>query len=433
MANSFLTIDMITRESVALFRNSNAFLQQIKMQYDDQYAREGAKIGATLRIRLPNDYTVTNGPALSAQSTVNQITTLTVGTQRHVDLSNGSFDMTLKIQDFSENLLAPMVNNLAANVASTIMSGYTETQGQFNGTTFVGCADQVCNLVLNTDSSGTIIAPTNLQYGLAYATLTDNSVPDMLKLKVVNNQFTNAKVVNSLAGLFNPTNIISKQYERNLMYRALGFDWSYDPTIITHTSGTFSAGVISGANQGGQSSNTPTGINGGTTLVTGSITGTLARGDIITIAGVNAVNRLTKADTGNLRQFVVTAPVASGATSISVFPALIGPVNGSPVQYQTVTASPADQAAISLVTPASSTYRKNLAFHEDAFTMATADLVIPPNYAECGRDEMDGISMRLIKDGYIPGTDQLVTRLDILFGWQVVRPEWAVIVADSNP
>ena len=103
-----------------------------------------------------------------------------------------------------------------------------------------------------------------------------------------------------------------------------------DQTVLVHTTGTFSAGTVNGAGQSG------------TTLVTNAITGTLRAGDIITIAGVNSVNRVTKADDGMLQQFVVTSNVASGATSIPVYPAIIGPApDGSAVQYQTCASTPA--------------------------------------------------------------------------------------------
>lgn len=422
MSNTLLTIDMITREAVALWFNSNAFLMNIDTQYDNQYAKEGAQIGATLRIRLPNDYTVANGPALSAQSTQNKFTTLTMATQRHVDVSFGTFDMTLKMQDFSQNILAPMVNNLTGNVATTIMNGYTEDQGDFSGTVFTGIKDQICNLVQNLDNNGDIISPVAQTYLDAGAALTTNSTPKGNIRKVVNNQYTNAAVVNTLSGLFNPTSAIAKQYDSGQMYRALGFEWMEDPTITTHTSGTFSAGgTVNGDNQTG------------TTITVDAITGTLKKGDIIVFDGVYAVNRITKSDAGVLRQFVVTADVSTSGTSISIFPSLIPPAaNGSPVQYQTVTASPADGAAMDLVTPANTTYLKNIAFAKDAITMVTADLFMPP-MVQGSRKAMDGISLRLLKDVYIPGTDQAVSRLDVLFGWTVPRPEWACIVVDQLP
>ena len=78
---------MITREAIRLWKNTNAFLQNIDTQYDDYYAQSGAKIGSNLRIRLPNDFVVTTGPGASVQDTAEQSVTLVLATQKHVDVS----------------------------------------------------------------------------------------------------------------------------------------------------------------------------------------------------------------------------------------------------------------------------------------------------------------------------------------------------------
>jgi hypothetical protein len=117
--------------------------------------------------------------------------------------------------------------------------------------------------------------------------------------KIVNDPWTDARTSTSLAGLFNPVSRISEQYEYGSVKQALGFSWMRDQTVIKHTAGTFTAGTVNG---GGQS---------GSSLVTNAITGTLNQGDIITIANVIAVNRVTKQSTGMSRQFVVTANVLS--------------------------------------------------------------------------------------------------------------------------
>ncbi len=123
MAQLLLNVDMITRSAVALFKNTNYFMQSLNTQYDGMFGIDGAKIGDTARIRLPNDYVVTDGPALSAQDTVEQKTTLTLAFQRHVDLSFSSKEQTLNIQDYEDIFLAPAMNNLAGNVAAEIMGG----------------------------------------------------------------------------------------------------------------------------------------------------------------------------------------------------------------------------------------------------------------------------------------------------------------------
>jgi hypothetical protein len=167
----------------------------------------------------------------------------------------------------------------------------------------------------------------------------------------------------------------------------------------------------------------------------GDVTGTLRKGDIVTFANVNAVNRVTKESLGTLRQFVVTADVATTATTIPIYPGMIGPVGGlaggADQQYQTVDALPINGAAMVLVTPASSVYRKSLAYTQKAVTMASADLVMPKKAVEeASRTSYDGVSMRMLTD-YLPLTDQLATRLDVLFGFKYIRPEWLCVVADK--
>jgi hypothetical protein len=408
MANSLLTINMITREAVELWKNTNSFIRNIDRQYDDQYARGGAKIGSTLRIRLPNDYTVRTGPAASVQDTAEQSTTLTLATQAGVDVSFSTFDRTMSLDDFSERVLAPMVNNVAGYVANTIMNG---SEGG------------ICNYVANTDANGNVISPTDSTYLQAGALLTLNSAQNARR-KVVNDPITQARVVSSLTGLLNPSEMISRQYATGQMYQALGFEWFEDQTVIKHTGGTFSAGgTVNGAGQTG------------TSIVVNAITGTLVAGDIITFANVNSVNRITKQTTGQLRQFVVTANVATGGTSIPIYPALIpsstGVAGGPSVQYQTVDSSPVNAAAMVLVNPASTIYRKNICYAPQAITMATADLVMPEKgVEEAWREAFDGIAMRMLT-AYVPGTDQLLTRLDVLFGFLYTRPEWSCIIADS--
>ena len=403
MANSVLTINMITREAVMLFKNSNAFIQNIDTQYDSMFARDGAKIGTSVRIRLPNDYTVRDGAAASIQDTAEQSTTLNLSTQRGVDVGFTSAERTMSLDDYAERVLQPMMNNLVGNVAKTIMAG---SEGG------------VSNFVSNVDGAGNIINASQDQYLQANAILSDNSA-SMGNRKIVLDPTSNARAASALTGLLNPASEISEQFRSGQMKSGLGYRrWFEDQTVIKHTAGTFTAGTVNGAAQTG------------TTLVVNAITGTLKKGDIITIAGVNAVNRVNKQDLGTVRQFVVTADVANAAVSIPIYPAIIAQIGGADVQYQTVLASPANAAAITLVSPAGATYRKSIAFTREAVTMATADLVLPSKgIVEGARSNYDGISLRMITY-FNGGTDVLATRMDVLFGFLYIRPEWLCVVAD---
>jgi len=420
--NVLLTIDMITAEAVRLFKNSNLFIMNMDTQYDPAFAVDGAKIGSTLRIRLPNDYVVTDGPAMQLQNTTEQFVTLSVTSQKNVAVPFLSQERTMSIDNYSEIVIAPMINNLAGKVASTVM---------------LASEGGVCNFVSNVDgtpalnavsATGKIITPTSEQFLLGNATLDDNSADPMTR-RVVNDPTTDARTTVSLQGLFNPTPEISQQFRTGMMKSGLGYErWFRDQTVIKHTAGTFSAGgTVAG---GGQTT-----ASSGGSITVAAITGTLKKGDFVTFDGVNAVNMVTKQTLGTLRQFVVTADVITGATTIPIFPGLVpsatGVAGGPDQQYQTVDASPANGAQMRLLCQSGEVFRKSIAYVQKAVTLATADLVMPKKAVEeAARAEYDGISIRILTD-YLPGSDQLATRTDVLFGQLYIRPQWLCVVADK--
>jgi hypothetical protein len=406
MANSLLTIDMITREALRLFINSNALLRNVSRQYDDQFARTGAKIGDSLRIRLPNDYTVRTGKNAVVQDTNEQSTTLTVATQKGVDISFSSADRALSLDDYSSRVLRPAMNVLAGGVAYDLFSGLANT---------------VPNAVWNGSGgqeSGTLVAPNPATALDAGAILDEYSAPTNDR-RVMLSPRTQARLVAGMAGLFNPQRIISDQFESGALSEdTLGFDWFMDQTVPVFVTPTLGTLTVNGANQTG------------TSLVVSATTAAIPAGTIITIAGVNRVNRVTKQDSGSPMQFVVTADAAEGATSLSIYPAIVPPVSGASVAYQTVTASPANGAAVTSVLPEGVSVRKNIAFYRDAFTLATADLELPRGVHEASRQSWGGVSLRAVTQ-YNVMSDDFVTRLDILYGWAAPRPEWAVVLADA--
>lgn len=415
MANTYLTIDMITAEAVRLFKNSNLFIMNMDTQYDGEFAVDGAKIGDTLRIRLPSDFVVTDGPAMQLQDNTQQFTSLTVSSQKNVATPYSTAERTMSIDRFSDLTVAPMINNLAGKVALDIMTG---SEGG------------VSNFVSNTDGTGAVISPTSEQFLLANAKLDDASADDMDR-RCVNDPTTDARTTISLQGLLNPTPEISQQFRSGKMKSGLGYDrWFRDQTVIKHTSGLYTAAVTVAG--GGQS----TGTSGGA-ITTSAMPGgsNLKLGDIVTIDNVNAVNRVTKQSLGTLQQFVVTAAMIAGSTQLILYPGIIGPVGGvvggNDQQYQTVDSLPVNGSTVRMVTKSGEVYRKSIAYTQKAVTMATADLVLPKRAIEEGaRANYDGIAIRIITD-YLPNSDQLATRTDVLFGKKYIRPEWLCVVADK--
>jgi hypothetical protein len=408
MANTLVTPQFVVRRALDLFRNANAFLKNVGRDYEDKFGNQsvaGQKPGSTIGIRLPNDYVLRTGPTAVPQPTNERQMALTVAKQVGVDVAFSMVDRTMSLQDYSERIIEPAVNVIAGGIASDLMSGIA-----------------VPNLVHNVDGSNNTISPTLTTWATAGALLDKNNAPRERR-KVVLDPITMARTVSSFSGLFNNQEKIGNQYSSAMIGRGvLGMDWMQDQTVVTHATGAYgTAPKVNGASQ-----------TGSTITVTAVAGSGFKAGDVITMAGVYAVNRVTKASTGQLRQFTVTADVAAGATSIPIYPALIpGGAGGAQAPYQTVLASPADQAQIVGITNASETYRQNFVFVPEAVTLAIVPLEMPTRgVMESYRDSLDGVSMRLITfyDGI---ADQAITRLDVLYGSLWVRPEWACIVPDA--
>jgi hypothetical protein len=313
MANSLLTIDMITREAIMLFRNSNAFIQNLDRQYDDQFANDGAKIGFNLRIRLPNDYVVRTGAAMSVQDT-----------ERAVHHPGG-----LHAEGRRRRLLDRRAHHAAGRLLRARAGPDDQQPGRRRGgDDHARRRRRRVQLRLQRRRRGRHRDPDQPHRAGVGRPALKRSAPNAGR-NLVTDPFTMAHMVETMQGLFNPSTTISKQYDTAQIYKALNYKWFEDQTVLVHTTGTFTAGTVNGAGQTG------------TNLVTNAITGTFKAGDIITLAGVNSVNRVTKADDGMLQQFVVTANVANGATAVPIYPAIIPPnaMTGASVQYQTVTAS----------------------------------------------------------------------------------------------
>ena len=398
MANTLLTPTMITREALRILHQKLNFIGTINRQYDDRFAVAGAKIGDTLQIRLPNRYTVRTGRVISVQDTTESKVDLVVGTQKGVDMSFTSVDLTLDLDDFAERILEPAMAVLAANVESDAMSMYKDV---WNEVSDVGATIDVAD-VLNVAKK-----------------ITDDLAPVSQRAFNMNTQ-DNVDLVDVLKGLFNDPAKISKHFREGMVANNfLGFEKIYQNTMWPeHATGTDDG-------TGSYLTDDATDQTGADmTVDTGA--GTFKKGDVVTIDDVNRVHPETKADTGKLQRFVVTEDAAANATSILISPAIVA--SGA---KQNVTNGAANNKAVrkresddSTVIGNAADYGISLAYHKDAFTFATADLVMPKGVDFAAREVYDGISLRIVRD-YDINNDALPCRIDILYGFKAIRPELA--------
>jgi len=384
MANSLLTPTAVTREALRILHQKLNFVGSVTRDYDDSYAKTGAKIGDSLKIRLPNQYTVRSGATLSAQDTTESSVTLQVATQKGVDLNFTSVDLTLSLDDFSKRILDPAMSVLAANIEADALSMYKHVyQSIWNG----GAA-ATYNKALD--------ARVLLQRSLAPAN-ERTALMDSLAM---------ADVVKDTKTLFQDDASIAKQYKEGYMGRAAGFDWAENTLMPSHTrSAANGAYLVNGASQTGATLTVDTGANAP------------SEGDVITIAGVYSVHPETKVSTGVLQQFVIGS--GASTTSFPISPSII--TSGA---TQNVSGSPADNAAVTFAGTASTAVQTALLFQKGAFAFATADLVMPQGVDFASRQVLDGISMRIVR-AYDINNDKFPCRLDVLYGYKTLRAQLA--------
>ncbi len=397
MANSLLTIDMITRKALEILENNLVLTRNVNRQYDDSFAVEGAKIGSTLRIRLPDRALVTDGAALQVQDDNEQFTTLTVSSQKHIGVNFTSAELTMQLDDFAERVLKPRISQLASSIDADVANAYKSvfqsvgTPGTTPATSLVLLQGQQ-----KLNESAAVMSP-------RYATV---------------NPAANAGLVEGMKGLFNPTDTISRQFKNGMMgMGVLGYDEiNMSQSIKQHQTGS---------RTGAHTVTTTVTTQGQATLnITGTGSQTLAAGDVFTVAGVFAVNPQTRESTGSLQQFVVTEAIAASGgayTAVKIAPAIFTSTNA----LATVDSFPQAGAVVTFLGAASTSYPQNLIYHKDAISFATADLLLPQGVDMASRQVHNGISLRVVRQ-YDINNDRLPCRIDVLYGFNTIRPPMAV-------
>jgi len=395
MANSILTPTAVTREALRILHQKLNFVGNIVRDYDDSFANKGAKIGDTLRVRLPNQYTVRSGAVLNVQNTQENYVPLQISNQKGVDLNFTSAELTLSLDDFSKRILDPAMAVLAANIEADALSMYKD----------------VYQSIWNGGASATY------NKALDGRVLLNRSLAPFADRTALMDSISMADVVKDTKTLFQDATSLSKQYKDGYMGRAAGFDWSENTMMPSHTRGSADASWVC---------NTSTGITSGSSTIT--ITGgggTSSVGDVFTIAGVFSVHPETKVSTGVLQQFVVTAGVAAVGRLMS-----LSPVTSVATQNITIVGAGSGKAVVWGGT-ASTAVQTSLLFQKDAFAFATADLVMPQGVDFARREVQDGISMRIVR-AYDINNDQFPCRLDVLYGYKTIRAELACRTASNS-
>ena len=361
---------------------------------DDSFAVEGAKIGSTLRIRLPDRALVTDGAALQVQDDNEQYTTLAVSSQKHIGVNFTSAELTMQLDDFAERILKPRISQLASSIDADVANSFK----------YIG------NSV---GTPGTTPA-TSLVLLQAQQKLNENAAVMSPRYATVN-PAANAALIEGMKGLFNPVSAISKQFKNGMFGEGI---LGYDELNMSQSVKQFTTGSRAGTVTVSASVTT----EGATSMVlTGLTTTTVKAGDVFTIADCYAVNPQTRESTGSLFQFVCLEDVTASTTATVKVAAMYSATQA----LATVDALPVSGKAVTFLGAASTQYPQNLIYHRDAIAFATADLLMPQGVDMASRQVHNGISLRVVRQ-YDINNDRLPCRIDVLYGYSVIRPQMAV-------
>jgi hypothetical protein len=385
---------MITRKALEILENNLVLTRTVNRQYDDSFAVEGAKIGSTLRIRLPDRALVTDGAALQVQDDNEQYTTLTVSSQKHIGVNFTTAELTMQLDDFAERVLKPRISQLASSIDADVANSFK----------YIG------NSV---GTPGTTPA-TSLVLLQAQQKLNENAAVMSPRYATVN-PAANAALIEGMKGLFNPVSAISKQFKNGMFGEGI---LGYDELNMSQSIKQFTTGSRTGT----VTVNASVTTEGSTTVVLTGLGSTIIKaGDVFTIADCYAVNPQTRESTGSLYQFVALADVTASTTASVTVPAMYSAGQA----LATMDALPQSGKAVTFFGAASTQYPQNLIYHKDAIAFATADLLLPQGVDMASRQVHNGISLRVVRQ-YDINNDRLPCRIDVLYGYSVIRPQMAV-------
>lgn len=399
MPNQFITTQLVSNTALAMFANNAPFVMTGSRIYQDDFTSSGYKIGDTLQVRRQNNFIVGDGATATPQDIIETVENITVAHQYHALIAYTVQDLTLRIEDFSRLFIQPAIQNIVTQMERDICTA-AELQLNF----FTGNAGTPINSFTSVDLAGAKLLEQGVNISSdAYLAMT---VRDGSSLK--------GALLNNFTPVFNE-DIVRQSAIGHLSY----FDIFQSQNIVRHVAGvgpvSFPADVllVNGA------------VSSGNTIVLSGATASQVNyfraGDIISIAGVNSVNPISRASTGQNMQFVITANAnssAAGAVTIFVSPSIISSTS-SPLQNVDVPVP--NLAAVTMVP----SYNVNVAYPARAL-----DIVCPPlyklqvPYASVAVDPETGLSLAVTQSGDILGYQNFM-RLDVLCGFSW-HPQYAV-------
>jgi hypothetical protein len=402
---------MVAAKALAIAHEKATFIGTVSRQYDDQFAKTGAKIGSTLRVRNPNQYTRRQGSrVMDVQDSTETTQTITVATQDGVDIRFNSAELAESIDYISERYIEPAVSSLVSGIDGDMITQFTKDVYNTVGTagTVVGASG---------DLSALFNARAKLNQGLA---------PKDKNRAVQLDSVTMASVVNGNKAIFQPASDVAEAFREGFYARSAMADFYENERTWTMTNISDVTGTTETSN-----ALPAVGTDGGyTTIDMHTTVASPNVGQVFTVAGVYACHPETKASYGFLQQFTVSVTSASGPCTVHPEIFITGArKNVCKSDGTALAATDFDNQTLTFWGLTAAALRQNVMYHRDAFAFVTADLPLMDDAIKCTRMSKDGISLRVWQASDIRN-DELLMRIDILYGGKTLRPEWGCRISN---
>ena len=396
MANTYKFIDMVAREALAELHEQCELLGTVDRQYDDSFGKSGAKIGDTLRVRKPNEFSIRTGNAMQISPINEETQTVTLSTLKGVDMEFNHVDLLLKtdstkdVAAFTKRNIRPAISKLLSVVEAEALAYYTKATAQLAGT-----AGSAINSLTTPN--------------LMRAKLNQMAAPkDNRHVQI--DSVTMASLVSGVPAYFNPQVDISRQYREGFVTRTAMADFHENERVWTMVNGGDVAGEI----------NNGTLTSGITSLTVDGLSAAPQVGQVFNVEGIYEVHPETKVAYSHLKQFVVTSGTTT--TTLNFLPAMVYDTTNP---RQNASGTPIDGADITFVGNASASYVQPIMYHKEAFQFVTGALPLVDDADKCVTETREGFTLRVWRGSDI-ANNRAVMRIDMLYGFAALRPEWAV-------
>lgn len=411
--NKFLTPDVIAKRGLKLLHQQANFIGHITRGYDDRYAKRGAKIGNTLKIRLPNRFMPRDGATYAAQAIDERSVSLSITKQAGVDIDITSADLTTSLDDFSGRILKPAVTQVVAQMERDCLSMVSEVYSHVvaPGDNFLrhmlACGERLdCHLAPRDDRRLGLLVPVD-----------------------------GTRAVEGARGLYNPASGLSKQFKAGSLGKTAGLKFFVN-THIPQPSGLSDGNDqhAKAVNFIGRFDEIHAGDEADTSAVVLANAADFKVGDLFTFPALPLVHPETKKRLYYPYQGRVTAVNGDVVTfTPKVVGASAGSRDANVADDQLPAKSGSAKHSVKLFrVKADHAATQSVIFHPEAFCLATADLVKPEGVHAAAVERLDGISMRVLRL-YDIQEDVFRCRLDVLYGYTVLRPELAVRLLGAEP